>query len=363
MNKENMWQGLINKYKDRLEIDSSKDIITLSEGNTPLVRARNIEKVINVAGVEIYLKLEGANPSGSFKDRGMTAAITQAIAEGKRTMICASTGNTSASMAAYTAYARSLGYDANCIVLIPDGKVALGKLAQAIAYGSKIVQINGNFDEALTIVRKIAETNDSIALVNSINPARIQGQKTSAFEVSGQLGQAPDILSLPVGNAGNITAYWKGFCEYYNSGDVSSRPQMFGFQAAGAAPLLLGHPVENPETIATAIRIGKPASGEQALQAIKESNGHLDKVTDEEIIEAYKLIHSGLGVTCEPASAASVAGLIKASKLNKIKENSKIVCILTGNGLKDPDTMINVNEFQPVKAEANINAVSEALGI
>ncbi len=358
-----LWQGLIHKYQKYLNIDKNSKIISICEGNTPLIKAPAIEKICGVKNLSVYLKFEGANPSGSFKDRGMTVAITKAINSGLHTMVCASTGNTSASAAAYTAYARSVGFEnAKCVVLIPDGYVALGKLAQAIAYGSKIVQINGNFDKALDIVKELSK-EAGIALVNSVNPDRIEGQKTAAFEVCEQLGKSPDILSIPVGNAGNITAYWKGFCEYFAEGSINKKPQMIGFQAAGSAPIVLGKAVENPETIATAIRIGNPASWQSAVNAAKESNGYIDAVTDEEIISAYKLIHSSQGVCCEPASAASVAGLIKSAKLGKIPENSTIICILTGNGLKDPETAIKTNEFKPMKAEANIDSVVKALGL
>jgi threonine synthase len=358
------WPGLIHSYRDLLDIDNSTKVITLCEGNTPLIPAPAIADACQVAGLSVFLKFEGANPSGSFKDRGMTMAVTKAMASGLRIMVCASTGNTSAAAAAYTACARSNGYtDARCVVLVPDGYIALGKLAQAIVYGSQVVQIAGNFDQALNIVRELSK-KESIALVNSVNPDRIEGQKTAAFEVCDQLeGRAPDILAIPVGNAGNISAYWAGFKQYHALGLVKNKPKMYGFQAAGSAPIVLGHPVENPETIATAIRIGNPASWKTAKEAVAESYGLIDAVTDEEIIEAYKLIHSSQGVCCEPASAASVAGLIKAAKQGLVERESTIVCVLTGNGLKDPQTALDVSAFSPIKSEANIDAVASVLGL
>jgi threonine synthase len=358
------WPGLVENYRDLLDIDTKTKIITLCEGNTPLIPAPAIAAACGVVGLTVYLKFEGANPSGSFKDRGMTMAVTKAIASGLRTMVCASTGNTSAAAAAYTACARANGYhDAKCVVLVPDGYIALGKLAQAIIYGSQVVQISGNFDQALNIVRQLSQKHP-IALVNSVNPDRIEGQKTAAFEVCDQLGgRAPDILAIPVGNAGNISAYWAGFKQYADLGLISSKPKMMGFQAAGAAPIVLGEPVENPETIATAIRIGNPASWATAKAAIKESYGLIDSVTDEEIIQAYKLIHSSQGVCCEPASAASVAGLIKASKQGRVERESTIVCVLTGHGLKDPQTALDVSNFKPIKSEASTEAVAQALNL
>ncbi|MDX1919369.1 MAG: threonine synthase [Candidatus Caenarcaniphilales bacterium] len=358
------WPGLIHTYRDLLDIDNKTKVVTLCEGNTPLIPAPAIADACGVMGLSVFLKFEGANPSGSFKDRGMTMAVTKALASGLKTMVCASTGNTSASAAAYSACARANGYpETKCVVLIPDGYVALGKLAQAIIYGAQVVQIAGNFDQALNIVRELSK-KESIALVNSVNPDRIEGQKTAAFEVCDQLdGRAPDILAIPVGNAGNISAYWAGFKQYNALGLVKNKPRMMGFQAAGSAPIVLGHPVDNPETIATAIRIGNPASWDMAKAAIKESYGAIDSVTDQEIIEAYKLIHSSQGVCCEPASAASVAGLIKAAKQGKIERESTIVCVLTGNGLKDPQTALDVSNFSPIKTEASMDAVANILGI
>ncbi|HEY9886500.1 MAG TPA: threonine synthase [Vampirovibrionales bacterium] len=357
------WPGLIKSYKEFLDIDDATKIITLNEGQTPLIKAPAIEERVGVKGLNVYLKYEGANPSGSFKDRGMTMAVSKALSKGLTTMVCASTGNTSASAAAYTASARSNGYpDAKCVVLIPDGYVALGKLAQAMAYGAQIVQIKGNFDQALQIVKELAK-KDSVALVNSVNPDRIEGQKTGAFEVCDQLGKAPDILAIPVGNAGNITAYWAGFKQFHELGLIKNLPKMMGFQAAGSAPIVMGHPIENPETIATAIRIGNPASWGPAQEASQESFGRIAAVTDEEIIEAYKLIHSFQGITCEPASAASVAGLIATAEKGLLPENSTVVCVLTGNGLKDPDTAMSVAGSAPIKSDATLEAVSEVLGV
>ncbi len=357
------WNGLINGYRDLLDIDNKTKVITLCEGNTPLVPAPAIAQACNVAGLSVYLKFEGANPSGSFKDRGMTMAVTKAIAKGLRTMICASTGNTSASAAAYTACARANGFEtACCVVLVPDGYIALGKLAQALVYGSQVIQVAGNFDQALQIVRQLSEKHP-IALVNSVNPDRIEGQKTAAFEVCDQLGRAPDILTIPVGNAGNISAYWAGFKQYYELGIINAKPKMCGFQAAGAAPIVKGEVVENPETIATAIRIGNPASWQMAAEAVQESYGLVEAVTDEEIIQAYKLIHAGQGICCEPASAASVAGLIKMAQQGRLQRESTVVCVLTGNGLKDPQTALDVSGFSPVKAEASMEAVAKALNL
>ncbi len=361
--KPKLWPGLIRAYRPLLSVAGGTKVITLGEGNTPLVRSLAIEERLKVSGLRVYLKFEGANPSGSFKDRGMTTAITQAMRRGLYTTICASTGNTSASAAAYTACARAAGFDqARCIVLIPDGYVALGKLSQALMYGAQVVQVAGNFDRALNIVRELSETRP-IALVNSVNPDRIEGQKTAAFELCDQLGQPPDILSLPVGNAGNISAYWKGFTEYRRLGLIAARPTVFGFQAAGAAPIVLGYPVENPETIATAIRIGNPASWKTALKALSESGGFIDSVTDEEILEAYSFLHSAQGLGCEPASAASVAGLFKAAQMGKLFKGATVVCVLTGNGLKDPETALKSVSFEPLKCPADATSVAECLSL
>jgi len=328
-----VYKGLIEKYKDYLKEIYCQNIITLNEGNTPLIESRNLRDV--TGNCNLFFKYEGANPTGSFKDRGMTAAITKAVNDGSKSVICASTGNTSASAAAYAARA-----GLRCIVLIPEGKVAMGKLAQAVVYGANIIQIKGNFDEALNLVKKAAERLP-VTIVNSINPYRLEGQKTGAFEICDDLGKAPDYQFMPVGNAGNISAYWKGYKEYYENNVIGSLPKMMGVQAAGAAPIVEGRVIENPETIATAIRIGNPASWDKANAALKESKGAIDKVTDDEILEAYRLLASREGIFAEPASCASLAGLIKYAKSNDISGKT-VVCILTGNGLKDPDTAMDV---------------------
>jgi len=347
------WQGLINKYRDFLPVTDKTPVITLDEGNTPLIKACHIHKIINKE-VDLHFKFEGNNPTGSFKDRGMTLAISKAAEENARAVICASTGNTSASASAYSARA-----NISCIVIIPEGKIAMGKLAQALIHGAMVLQIDGNFDDALKMVKEIVQKHP-IVLVNSLNPFRIEGQKTAAFEVCDQLGQAPLYHALPVGNAGNITAYWKGYREYHAAGKISSLPKMIGFQAAGAAPIVLGHPVTNPETVATAIRIGNPASWKSAADARDESGGRIEAVTDDEILEAYKFIASREGIFCEPASAASLAGVIKLSKQNYFKKGDTIVCTLTGHGLKDPDNALKVSK-QPVKIKAELSALEEAL--
>lgn len=328
-----MWKGLIEEYKQYLPVTENTPALSLNEGNTPLIPLVNLSKEL---GIELYGKIEGANPTGSFKDRGMVFAVAKAIEEGSKVVICASTGNTSAAAAAYAARA-----GIQSIVVIPKGKVALGKLAQACMYGAKIIEIDGNFDDALNIVRKIGE-NTPIALVNSVNPYRIEGQKTAAFEIVDQLGQAPDYLCIPVGNAGNITAYWKGFKEY-NEVKQSGLPKMYGFEAEGAAAIVGGAPIADPETVATAIRIGNPASWKFAEIARDESNGLIDSVTDDEILEAYKLIANKEGIFVEPGSAASLAGVIKSVKAGEIEAGSRVVTIFTGNGLKDPDTAMNVS--------------------
>ena len=327
------WQGLIHKYKEYLPVNENTPELTLNEGNTPLIHLPYLSEQLNI---NLYAKFEGLNPTGSFKDRGMVMAVAKAKEEGKKIVICASTGNTSASAAAYAARAGM-----KAIVVIPEGKIALGKLAQAVMYGAEIVSIKGNFDEALNIVKKVAEKGE-IALVNSVNPYRIEGQKTSAFEIVEQLdGKAPDTYAIPVGNAGNITAYWKGFKEFDNL-NQSGLPVMCGFQAEGASPIVQGKVVKNPETVATAIRIGNPASWKMAEEARDESNGLIDSVTDEEILKAYKLMTSKEGVFSEPASNASIAGLLKLHEQGKLKPNQTVVAILTGNGLKDPDTAIDL---------------------
>ena len=343
------YNGLIDKYKEFLPVNENTPFITLSEGNTPLIKADNLVKHLGLVGCEIYLKYEGSNPTGSFKDRGMTMAVSKAKEEGSRAIICASTGNTSAAAAAYGAKA-----GLKCYVLIPDGYIALGKLSQAMMYGAEVIAINGNFDEALEAVREIS-ANYPITLVNSVNPYRIEGQKTGAFEIIEALEDAPDYHFIPVGNAGNITAYWKGYKEFYNLHKSSHLPKMMGIQAEGSAAIVKGERILHPETIATAIRIGNPASWKQAEAARDESKGTIDMVNDEKIIEAYKLLANLEGVFCEPASAASVAGLIKLK--DTIKPNSKIVCILTGNGLKDPDCAIKNAISQVQKTSADIKDI------
>ncbi len=325
-----MLPGVIERYREFLEVTDATPSVSLGEGSTPLVRSRSIGDAVGCKN--LYFKLEGCNPTGSFKDRGMVMAIAKALEAGRTRIICASTGNTSASAAAYGAR-----YQLETLVLVPAGEIALGKLAQAMAYGARILAVNGSFDQALSAVRGIVELID-IELVNSVNPYRIQGQKTGAFEIVDELGEVPDFLCIPVGNAGNITAYWKGFTEYQSKGRAESTPRMMGFQAAGAAPIVLGEPVVRPETIATAIRIGNPASWEQAEAARDESKGMIDMVDDNEIVDAYLRLAREEGIFCEPASAASVAGLLKLPELGVDVSGKTIVCILTGNGLKDPGT-------------------------
>ncbi len=323
---------LVERYREFLPITAATPIISLGEGLTPLVRIDHIGKRIGIPN--LYVKYEGMNPTGSFKDRGMVVAISKALEEGAKAVICASTGNTSASSAAYGAAA-----GLEVIVVLPKGKIALGKLIQALAAGAKIIAVDGNFDEALTVVREMAEQKDHpVTLVNSVNPYRIDGQTTAAFEVCDDLGRAPDILAIPVGNAGNITAYWAGFTRYLGAGRIGARPKMYGFQAAGAAPIVLGHPVEHPETIATAIRIGNPASWKQAVAARDESGGLIETVTDDEIVAAYRDLATHQGIFCEPASAASLAGVCKLAAAGRIDRDATVVCVLTGHGLKDPET-------------------------
>ena len=348
------WPGLIAAYADRVAIPAGAKSITLLEGGTPLLPAPALSDRV---GAQVWLKVEGANPTGSFKDRGMTVAVTHALAAGAKAVICASTGNTSASAAAYAARA-----GLTCAVLIPEGKIAAGKLAQAVAYGAKILQVQGNFDDCLELARKTAAAHDEIALVNSVNPVRIEGQKTAAFEICDVLGQAPDIHLLPVGNAGNITAYWKGYTEYHSDGIVDSTPRMFGFQAAGAAPLVLGHPIPNPETIATAIRIGAPASWNGAINARDASGGLIDAVTDEKILEAYRLLATIEGVFVEPASAASIAGLLATAADGRLPADALVVCTVTGNGLKDPQTALG-GLTAPVVIGVEAAAVTRALDL
>lgn len=351
--KERIWRGVIREFEDFLPSVREENIVTLLEGNTPLIEASNLRKAINEE-IFIYLKYEGLNPTGSFKDRGMTLAVSKAVEEGARAIICASTGNTSASAGAYAAKAGLRAY-----VLIPEGRIALGKLSQAMMHGAKVIQVRGNFDEALQLVRDVAERYP-ITLVNSINPYRIEGQKTAAFEVCRQLGRAPDYHFLPVGNAGNITAYWKGYRDFYEKGLISDLPRMMGFQAEGAAPIVKGHVIERPETVATAIRIGNPASWKGAIRARDESKGVIDSVTDEEILRAYHLLAEKEGIFCEPASSVSLAGLIKMNRKGIFKKGDIVVCTLTGHGLKDPDTAIKSSE-KPITKDVDIKAILEVL--
>jgi len=346
------WPGLIAAYRDRLPIGENWQPVTLREGGTPLLPAARLSEL---TGCTVHLKVEGLNPTGSFKDRGMTMAVTDALARGQRAVLCASTGNTSASAAAYAAKA-----GITCAVLIPQGKIAMGKLAQAVIHGARIIQVDGNFDDCLELARKTTADYPTIALVNSVNPVRIEGQKTAAFEIMDALGTAPDIHALPVGNAGNITAYWRGYNEYYRDGLSDRLPKMLGAQAAGAAPLVNGAPVANPETIATAIRIGSPASWSGAVAAQQESGGKFLAVTDEEILNAYRLVASSEGVFVEPASAASIAGLLKSVADGWVPKGSTVVCTVTGNGLKDPDNALSgMPEVTPIPVQAS--AVAEAL--
>ncbi len=348
-----VWRGLIEEYRDRLPVTDATPVVTLREGGTPLVYACTLSEQL---GCEVWLKYDGANPTGSFKDRGMTMAISKAAEAGAKVVICASTGNTSASAAAYAVKAGM-----RCAVLVPQGKIAMGKLAQAIVHGATLLQVDGNFDDCLNVARDLAD-RFPVELVNSVNPARIEGQKTASFEIVDQLGKAPDIHALPVGNAGNITAYWKGYVEYAEDGLSASRPRMWGFQAAGSAPIVLGQPVERPETIATAIRIGNPASWQQAEQARDESGGAIEAVSDEEILAAYHLLASHEGLFCEPASAASVAGVIKKHAAGQLDQGQTIVCTLTGNGLKDPQWALD-SAADPVVVPVDADAAARILGL
>ncbi|MEW6142643.1 MAG: threonine synthase [Chloroflexota bacterium] len=348
-----MPRSVLLKYKELLPVTSATPLITLGEGDTPLVRSQVLEKEIGCA--ELYFKLEGCNPTGSFKDRGMVVAVAKAVEAGSTTIICASTGNTSASAAAYGAR-----FGLRVIVVVPKGKIAVGKFAQAIAYGAKIITLKGNFDEALKMVRNLADKHP-VTLVNSVNPNRIEGQKTAAFEIIDELGDAPDYLFIPVGNAGNISAYWKGFVEYHRLGKASRKPKMMGFQAKGASPIVLGHPVDHPRTIATAIRIGNPASWQTAIRARDESGGVIRSVTDAEILRAYRLLASREGVFGEPASAASVAGLQKMAREKADLKGKRIVCVITGSGLKDPNTPIRYAEPFP-ELPVDVKVLEQALG-
>ncbi|WP_262965857.1 threonine synthase [Methylobacter psychrophilus] len=355
MTTQKHYTGLIERYRDRLPVSATTRIISLNEGRTPLIQLQNIPRMIG-KDVEIYVKFEGLNPTGSFKDRGMTMAVTKAVEDGSEAIICASTGNTSAAAAAYAARAGIKAF-----VLIPEGKIALGKLAQTLMYNATIIQINGNFDKGMALVKEVAN-HAPVTIVNSINPFRIEGQKTAAFEIVDELGFAPDYHCLPVGNAGNITAYWKGYNEYATDRVCGNRPVMCGYQAAGAAPFVAGMMIDNPETVATAIRIGHPQSWDFAWAAQKESGGWFDKFSDEQILAAQKMLSQYEGVFCEPASAASLAGALQDIISGKIPEGSKIVCTLTGNGIKDPEiAMQQCADAKPVTIDASLDAVKRAI--
>lgn len=353
MSGAHQWRGVIEEYRDRLPVSDSTPVVSLREGGTPLVYACSLSETLSC---EVWLKFEGANPTGSFKDRGMTLAISKAAEEGAKAVICASTGNTSASASAYAVKAGMVSG-----VLVPQGKIAMGKLAQAIVHGATLLQIDGNFDDCLTIARELSDSYP-VSLVNSVNPVRIEGQKTASFEVVDMLGRAPDIHALPVGNAGNITAYWRGYTEYHRDGISDSLPRMWGFQAAGAAPLVSGSPVAKPETIATAIRIGNPASWDAAIAARDDSGGLIDSVTDEEILAAYRLLAATEGLFCEPSSAAGVAGLLKMKQAGSLDPGQIIVVTLTGNGLKDPQWALD-SAPEPVVVPVDVTAAARALGL
>jgi len=371
MSTESRYTGLIERYRDRLPVSDDTRIISIGEGNTPLVRLENIPRALG-KDVELYIKFEGLNPTGSFKDRGMTMAVTRTVEEGGRAVLCASTGNTSAAAAAYAARAGITAF-----VIIPEGKIALGKLAQAVIHGAVVIQVRGNFDDGMRLVKEVAE-HAPVTIVNSINPYRLQGQKTAAFEIVDELGRAPDFHCLPVGNAGNITAHWIGYSEYagmgtqactFCSGDckfpgaaiTEQRPVMVGYQAAGAAPFLRGEMVDHPDTVATAIRIGHPQSWEQAWKVREESGGWFDECSDAEILAVQKLLTSQEGIFCEPASATSVAGALRDIKAGKIPEGSRVVCTLTGHGLKDPDTAIKQCEGDMLTVDAELDAVKKVI--
>ena len=347
------WRGVIEEYRDRLPVSTKTPVVSLREGGTPLVYACSLSETLEC---EVWLKFEGANPTGSFKDRGMTMAISKAAEDGARAVICASTGNTSASASAYAVKAGIVS-----AVLVPQGKIAMGKLAQAIVHGATLLQVDGNFDDCLTVARELSDSYP-VALVNSVNPVRIEGQKTASFEIVDLLGRAPDIHALPVGNAGNITAYWRGYTEYNADGVSDSCPRLWGFQAAGAAPLVQGSPVTSPETIATAIRIGNPASWDAAIAARDESDGLIDSVTDDEILSAYRLLASTEGLFCEPSSAAGVAGLLKVKSQGGLDSGQVIVATLTGNGLKDPQWALE-SAPDPVVVPVDPTAAAQALGL
>lgn len=354
LERKGLWQGIIREYREYLTPIDDEHIISLKEGNTPLIEARNFGDILG--DIRLLFKFEGLNPTGSFKDRGMTFAVSKAKEAGSKAIICASTGNTSAAAAAYGTRAGM-----KVVVLVPEGAVAMGKLSQAMILGATVLEVKGNFDESFEIVKEIADVNP-ITIVNSVNPYRIEGQKTGAFEVCEHLGHAPTYHFIPIGNAGNITAYWKGYNEYKEHGKINSLPKMMGYQAAGSAPIVVGHIVENPETIATAIKIGNPASWEKALTARDESGGLIDSVTDEEILEAYKMIAFRESVFCEPASAASLAGVIKAKKAGIINDGDTVVCTITGNGLKDPQTAI-ANSEKPIKVGLSASEIMAAIDL
>ena len=349
-----MGVGVLRAYGKYLPVTDATPLISLGEGDTPLVKSNRLG--VGLGCEELYFKLEGCNPTGSFKDRGMVVTMAKALEQGSKAVMCASTGNTSASAAAYSAYC-----DLPAFVLIPKGEVAMGKLAQAMAYGARILMVNGNFDCALTLAREFT-FNHPVTLVNSLNPHRLEGQKTAAFEIVDDLGDAPDYLFIPVGNAGNITAYWKGFQEYHRAGHSRTLPAMMGFQAEGAAPIVRGAPVANPQTIASAIRIGNPASWQGAVEARDSSGGVIDMVSDDEILDAYRLLASQEGIFCEPASAASFAGLVKLQRQGLNLAEHRVVCILTGTGLKDPDLAVSSVVSHTTEVEPNIEAV-EALAL
>ncbi len=347
---------LVERYREFLPVTGATPVVSLGEGATPLVHAKRLGASIGLGN--LHLKIEGQNPTGSFKDRGMVLAVAKALEAGAQSVICASTGNTSASAAAYAA---ATGLE--CIVVLPAGKIALGKLLQALVFGARVISVSGNFDDALNVVRALAEQDDHpVTLVNSVNPFRLEGQKTAAFEVCDDLGRAPDILSIPVGNAGNISAYWRGFREYRDAGRVAGVPRMWGFQAAGAAPLVLGHPVEHPETVATAIRIGNPASWDLAIGARDDSGGRISAVSDEQILHAHRELARLEGVFCEPSSAASVAGMIQVAREEQVDPEALVVCVLTGNGLKDPTTAESGLTVDVTEAEPTVASVAHALG-
>lgn len=348
-----MIKGVLTKYKSFLPVNDSTPLISLGEGDTPLVKSAKLGKQIGCE--ELYFKLEGCNPTGSFKDRGMVVAVAKALEAGSKAIMCASTGNTSASAAAYGGRC-----SVSTIVVVPKGDIARGKLVQAIAYGAKIVAVNGSFDQALTLVREITARH-SITLVNSVNPNRIEGQKTAAFEIVDSFCDAPDYLFIPVGNAGNITAYWRGFVEYYSNGLATKTPKMMGFQAEGAAPIVRGRPEENPATIASAIRIGNPASWKAAESARDESGGAIDIVTDPEILQTYKILASHEGIFCEPASAAAVAGLMKVSRKGLDLSQKRVVCIITGTGLKDPELAAKSSETEIIEISPSVQELESAL--